>query len=120
MPNTVPLAIAGQKYISLTTFRKTGVAVPTPLWFGEENGKLYFMSRSDSGKYKRLRNNPKVRVAPCTVRGKVTGPEFDATARILSEEDWKQARKTIAKKYWLMRISPFWSKKNVFFEISFS
>jgi uncharacterized protein len=118
MPSVVPAEISGQKYISLITFRKTGVAVPTPVWFGEENNKLYVMSRNDSGKSKRIRNNSRVNIAPCTIRGQITGPEFAATARILPEEDWRTARKTIARKYWLMRISPFWSRKNVFIEIT--
>ena len=78
-PSTIPDPIRGQKYISLTTLRKTGVGVATPVWFGEEDGKLYVMTRSDMGKTKRIRNNPQVRVAPCTIRGKVTGPEFPAT-----------------------------------------
>lgn len=78
------------------------------------------MSRNDSSKYKRVRNNSRVKVAPCTIHGQITGPEFEANAHILPEQDWKAARKTIAKKYWLMRISPFWSKKNVFIEIVFS
>jgi PPOX class probable F420-dependent enzyme len=76
MPSQIPAAIHAQKYISLTTFRKTGVGVPTPVWFGEQDGKLYVMTRSDMGKAKRIRNNPQVKVAPCTIRGKVTGPEF--------------------------------------------
>src|SRR5256885_16760927 len=80
MPSQVPAAIHDQKYISLTTFRKTGVGVATPVWFGEEDGKLYVMTRSDMGKTKRIRNNPQVKVAPCTIRGKVTGPEFAASA----------------------------------------
>jgi uncharacterized protein len=115
MPNLPE--IRGQKYISLITFRKSGAAVATPVWFGEQNGKLYVMTRSDSGKYKRIRNNARVLIAPCTVRGKVTGPEFAATARILPAEDWPRARKTIEKKYWLARIPFFWSKKNVYVEI---
>lgn len=117
MTPSVPSAISGQKYISLITFRKTGIAVPTPVWFGEQDGKLYVMSRNDSGKYKRIRNNSRVRIAPCTIRGKVTGPEFEAQGRILPPEAWPEARKTLTQKYWLMRISPFWSKKNVFLEI---
>ena len=62
--STVPATIQGQKYISLTTFRKDGTALATPVWFGEEDDKLYIMTRSISGKYKRIRNNPQVRVAP--------------------------------------------------------
>ena len=83
----IPSEIHGQKYISLTTFRKSGAGVATPVWFGEDNDKLYVMTRSDSGKYKRIRNNPRVTVAPCTIRGKVIGPQFEATARIVPTED---------------------------------
>jgi PPOX class probable F420-dependent enzyme len=60
----IPPVIQGQKYISLTSFRKSGAAVATPVRFGEQDDKLYAMTRSDSGKYKRIRNNPQVRVAP--------------------------------------------------------
>src|SRR5271170_4937600 len=109
----IPPQVQGQSYMRLTTFRKNGVAVPTPVWFGEADGKMYVMSRPDSGKCKRLRNNPQVRIAACTMRGKVTGPEFDATARILPPEGWPGARKAINQKYWAARL-PFWSKKNVY------
>jgi uncharacterized protein len=113
----IPREIQGQKYISLSTFRKNGAAVPTPVWFGEQQDKLYVKTRSDSGKFKRLRNNPQVRIAPCTIRGKIIGPEFAATARLLPPQDWAPAQKTIEEKYWLARI-PFWSKKNVYVEIA--
>jgi PPOX class probable F420-dependent enzyme len=75
------------------------------------------MTRSDSGKYKRIRNNPEVRIAPCTVGGKIRGPEFAVTARMLPPEAWPLAHKTIKKKYWLARFTLFSSKKNVFIEI---
>ena len=91
----IPPEIKGQKYIDLATFRKDGSAVHTPVWFGEKDDRLYVMTRSDSGKYKRIRNNPKVRIAPCTMRGKITGPEFAATVRILPPEDWAWASKTV-------------------------
>ena len=113
----VPSEIKGQKYISLASFRKNGDPVHTPVWFGEKDDKLYVMTRSDSGKYKRIRNNPRVGVAPCTMRGKITGPEFAATARMLPSVDWPWARKTIERKYWLARIPFFWSKQNVYLEI---
>jgi PPOX class probable F420-dependent enzyme len=114
----IPPEIQGRKYVSLTTFRKNGAAVSTPVWFGDDDDKLYVKTRSDSGKYKRIRNNPQVRVAPCTMRGKIIGPEFTATARILPSEDWSRAQASIEKKYWLARISFLWSKKNVYIEIS--
>ena len=119
MPSTVPPEIHGQKYISLTTFRKTGVGVATPVWFGEEDGKLYVMTRHDLGKAKRIRNNPQVRVAPCTMGGKVTGPEFAATARILPPEEHAHARQTINRKYWMARIPLIWSRTDTYFGISF-
>jgi len=120
MPSQIPAAIQNQKYISLTTFRKNGTGVPTPVWFGEDSGKLYVMTRSDMGKTKRLRNNHQVRIAPCTIRGKVTGQEFTATARILPPEEHQRARQTLNRKYWMARIPLIWSRTDTYIEISFS
>ena len=111
-----PPEIHGQKYICLITFRRTGDAVSTPVWFAEKDDKLYVKSRRDSGKCKRIRNNPRVRVAPCTISGKVTGPEFEACARILPDENSAVARGVIEKKYWLARLS-LSNKQNVYIEI---
>ena len=119
MASQIPPAIQGQKYISLTTLRKTGVGVPTPVWFGEEAGKIYVMTRHDMGKAKRIRNNPNVKVAPCTIRGKVTGLELAATARILPPEEQRRARQTINRKYWMARIPLIWSRTDTYFEITF-
>ena len=113
---SIPPEIRGQKYISLITFRKNGTAVPTPVWFGEKNEKLYIVTRSDSGKSKRIRNNSQVRIAPCTLRGRITGPEFGATARVLPPEAWQWARTTVREKYWLARLS-IRSKSNIYLEI---
>ena len=117
MPS-VPVEFDRQKYLNLASFRKNGIAVRTPIWFAEQDGKLYVMTRSDSGKYKRIRNNPQVRIAPCNMRGKITGPEFPATARTLAPEDWPRARKLLASKYWLMKVPFLWSKKNTFVELA--
>ncbi len=119
MATLIPAPIQGQKYISLKTFRKNGVGVATPVWFGEQDGKLYVMTRSDMGKTKRIRNNPEVRVAPCTIRGKVTGPESAATARILPPEEQARARQTINRKYWMARIPLIWARTDTYLEISF-
>jgi len=115
---SIPAEIHGKKYISLATFRKNGTPVRTPLWFAELNGKLYFMTRNDSWKYKRIRNNPNVTVAHCTIRGKITGPDFAAHARVLPTEQWPEARKAVERKHWLARL-PFWSSKNEYLEIEF-
>lgn len=119
MDNAIPTAIRGQKYISLTTFRKTGAGIATPVWFGEDSGKLYVMTRSDMGKTKRIRNNPQVKVAPCSIRGKVRGPEFDATARLLPPDDFPRARKTLNRKYLMARLTSPFSRADAFLEISF-
>jgi uncharacterized protein len=115
----VPAAIHNQKYISLTTIRKTGAGVATPVWFGEENDKLYVMTRSDMGKTKRIRNNPQVKVAPCTMSGKVTGAEFAATARILPNDEHRNARATLNRKYWMARLPLIWRRTDTYIEIAF-
>lgn len=119
MTSQIPSAIHNQSYISLTTFRKTGVGVPTPVWFGEDDGKLYVMTRGTMGKAKRIRNNPKVQVAPCTMSGKVTGAQSPATARVLPPEEHDHARETINRKYWMARLPLLWSRTDTYFEITF-
>ncbi len=118
MAGEIPIALKSQKYASLTTFRKNGTAVATPVWFAEDGGKIYVMTRGDSWKTKRVRNNPEVRLAPCTIRGKVTGPEFAGRARILLADEWGPARSAIRAKYWITRISALWSRKNIYLEIT--
>ena len=113
-----PARLPGEKYISLATFRRNGQEVQTPVWFAEQAGKLYVMTRSDSGKYKRIRNNPQVRLAPCTTRGKVTGAWIEAQARILDREEQGMARQALARKYFLIRFPWLWSRKNIFLEIT--
>jgi len=119
MSEAIPPAIRGQKYISLTTFRKNGAKIATPVWFGEDGDKLYVMTRSDMGKTKRIRNNPQVTVAPCTMRGKVIGPEFAASARILPPEEHARARQAINRKYWAARLPLIWSRTDTYLEITF-
>jgi uncharacterized protein len=118
MPMAIPAAIHGQKYISLATFRKTGVAVPTPIWFAEEGDKLVFMTNSKLGKVKRIRNNAQVKIAPCTIRGKITGPEFAATARILPNDNAARVRRAIEAKYWLARVPFLWRNTDTYVEIT--
>ena len=117
---SLPAELAGQKYVSLMTFRKTGVPVRTPIWFAENDGKLYLFTNPKSGKVKRIRNNPRVRIAPCTMRGRITGPEFEATARILRSAEAELGLSFMKKKYWLMRIPFLWSKDSIFIELILS
>ncbi len=108
-------SLRGRKYIDLVTFRKTGVAVHTPVWFAEADGRLYAFTRPDAGKMKRIRNNPRVEVAPSTIRGRALGPCVAATARIAPDQ--AAAREAIRRKYWLARIPWLWSKDNVYVEL---
>ena len=114
----IPAEIHGQRYISLATFRKSGVAVYTPIWFAEYDDKLYFMTNSKLGKCKRIRNNPQVKIAPCTIRGKITGPEFTATAQILPTQEFARVRQAINAKYWLARLPFLWRKTDTCAEIT--
>ena len=118
MTPSIPAEIRGQSYISLATFRKNGIAVYTPVWFAEDTGKLYVMTGSKFGKYKRIGNNPQCKIAPCTIRGKITGPEFPATARILPAEDHSKVRKLINAKYWLARVPLIWRNTDAYLEIT--
>ena len=114
----IPAEIHGQRYISLATFRKTGVAVYTPIWFAEEDDKICFMTNNKLGKVKRIRNNPQVKIAPCTVRGKIIGPEFSATARILPAGNANRVRHAINAKYWLARLPLLWRNTDTYVELT--
>ena len=116
MPDSPFSHLRGHDYIDLVTFRKSGVGVHTPVWFADAGGRLYVMTRSDSGKMKRIRNNPKVEIAPCTMRGRPLGPAAPATARLA--DDQQAGRNAIRRKYWLARIPWLWSSKNVYLELS--
>jgi len=101
---------AGHKYLSLETFRKTGVGVRTPLWFAEKDGELLLYTVADSGKVKRLRNNPRVRFTPSDMRGRVLGDWTDGTARFLEGEEAREANRLLNRKYWLKRLFDWTSK----------
>ena len=93
-----------RKYLNIETFRKNGQGVRTPVWFaGEpEDGapeKLYVYSTSDSGKAKRIRNNGRVRVAPCDVRGKLLGEWVEARAEVVTGAEAEHGMKLLNKKY---------------------
>jgi PPOX class probable F420-dependent enzyme len=90
---------AGEKYINVETYRKNGQGVRTPVWFIESDGILYVRTADDTGKYKRIRNNPSVQIAPCDMRGSVKGKWVKGEARIASEEEKLKTFKMLEKKY---------------------
>jgi uncharacterized protein len=81
------------KFVSLVTFRKDGREVATPVSPVVVDGKLMFYSVKNQGKVKRIRATKRVRVAPCTMRGKVTGAWVEGTGRIVTEPDLMQRMK---------------------------
>lgn len=96
-------ALRGHWYIVLTTFRRDGAGVMTPVWFAVEDGKLYVGTPADSGKVKRIRNNPKVQLAPCTASGRALGPSIEARARVLPADEEAAANQALNRKYGLRR-----------------
>ena len=95
--------VQGRKYMSLTTFRKNGKPIATPVWFVEKEGKICVWTQVHSGKMKRLRHNSEVSVAPCTMRGKVIGPTVEGLARIVSPQEREEVRLLLRSKYGLMQ-----------------
>jgi len=103
--------LESQKYISLETYRKNDKAVRTPVWFVIKDDLVYVVTRSQTGKVKRLNNNEKVKIATCTIKGKITGRWIQGTAKILTDAETKDAVKLRDKKYGFMaKITKFLSK----------
>ena len=89
MEHSNPLSrFENERVISLETYRRNGQPVRTPVWFLRENGLLYVYTDDSTGKVKRLRRNPKVRVAPSHFRGKPKADYVDAEAHIETATDF--------------------------------
>jgi hypothetical protein len=87
------------KYLLLTTFRKDGTAVPTPVWVAPDGDRLTVWTAADSGKVKRIRQSADVRVGPCDVRGRALGPSMPATAQVLTAQESDHVKDLVRKKY---------------------
>jgi PPOX class probable F420-dependent enzyme len=92
------------KYLSLTSFRRDGTAVATPVWFVADDGRLLVETDADSYKVKRIRRDPHVQVATCDARGRLRGRRVDATAEILPESERAYAEELIGRKYRIDRV----------------
>ena len=115
-----PNEIKSEKCISLETYRKNNQSVKTPVWFIVKDNLIFVVTRSKTGKVKRLQNNLKVKFATCTARGKITGKWFSGTAQIITDDQTKEIVKLRDKKYGFMaKIAKFFSKnKGEFFGFS--
>jgi PPOX class probable F420-dependent enzyme len=93
---------AGERQILLTTYRRDGTPVGTPVHVAVEGDAAYVRTFDPSGKLKRIRNNPDVDIAPSTLRGRATGPSSRARARILEGDESVHAAQLLAAKYPLL------------------
>lgn len=96
--------LQGNQYINIETFRKNGVGVKTPVWFVEDHSSLYIRTIADSGKVKRIRNNPDVKIAACRADGQVLGDWIDAKAYEKTDQPTnKHVDQLLNKKYGLIK-----------------
>ena len=97
--------LAAGRYLSLTTFRRDGTPVSTPVWLARDGERLVVVTESASGKAKRLRHTSRVELAPCTARGVETGPRVRGEARLADEAGTARVRAAIATRYgWQFRL----------------
>jgi uncharacterized protein len=103
---TVVDEIGRSKYVSLTTYRKDGTAVATPVWHVMHGGELLVVSDAEAWKVKRIRNNSRVVVTVCGFRGGIApgAPSAEGTARLLDESGTATGRALLARKYVTSRI----------------
>ncbi|HZS92733.1 MAG TPA: PPOX class F420-dependent oxidoreductase [Chloroflexota bacterium] len=90
---------ARQKTILLTSYRRDGTPVGTPVHVAVDGDRAFIRTWDATWKYKRMRNNPEVEIAPSTVRGRPTGPAIHAHARLLSGDEATYAARALARKY---------------------
>jgi len=99
------MALSDERYMLLTTFRRDGTPVSTPVWVVPlDGGNVGFWTSSGSGKAKRLAHTDRVTVQPCDARGRVRSgtSALDATARVVSGADLELIRETVRAKYGVM------------------
>jgi PPOX class probable F420-dependent enzyme len=98
------MSLENEKYVLLTTFRRDGRPVSTPVWLAQmPDGEFGFSTASESGKAKRLRHTPRVTLQGCDRSGGDThGPVYDAQARLVTDTELAQVRAAVAAKYGAM------------------
>ncbi len=107
MSSTLDMLGAAQ-YLLITTYRKDGRAVPTPVWGARDDDALVFWSVADSGKIKRIRRTSRVLVGPCDVRGRPTGESVPGRAVVLDGAGTEHVRSLLRRKYGLMGRLTLW------------
>lgn len=92
-------ALEGHRYIALTTYRKSGEEVSTPVWFVRAGDVLHVFTDVESGKVRRIRNDPRVTLAPSDFRGRPRGGSIEAVARIMDGPEFDFADCALREKY---------------------
>ena len=87
------------RYLSITSYRRDGQGVATPVWFVQRDGKLLVETDAASGKVKRIRRNPQVRVAVCSASGRLRGAQVRGVAEILPGSEIGAVERLIGGKY---------------------
>ena len=95
---------AKQQFINVETYRRNGQGVPTPVWFVEDMGTLYVRTGDNSGKVKRIRNNPRVRVTPCDMRGGPLGEWVEGQARFADAAEAERVGQLLTRKYGFQKV----------------
>ena len=94
-------ALARARYLNLESTKRDGTAVRTPLWFAPgADGTFYVYSQAEAFKVKRLRRNPRCRIAACDMRGNVTGPWLEARAEIVAGDAAAHGMALLNRRYW--------------------
>jgi hypothetical protein len=87
------------KTVLLTTYKRDGTAVGTPVSIAFDGDRAFFRSYDKAWKTRRLRHDPRARVAPCTLRGRPTGPAIQARATLLQGEQARSAARALARRH---------------------
>lgn len=95
-------SLARSKYVSLTTFKRDGTPVATPVWVAGEGERLVVITPVETGKVKRLRHTSRVLLAPCDVRGSLKGLHVEGTARLTDAAGTERVLSLIDDKYGLV------------------
>ncbi len=104
--------LQSQKYISLETYKKNNQPVRTPVWFVIQSNLVYVVTREKTGKVKRIKNNPNVKISVCTFNGKSTRNWISGKATKVLGEESETAIKLRKQKYGFMtRIAQLASKR---------
>jgi PPOX class probable F420-dependent enzyme len=99
------------KYLSLTTFRKDGTPVATPVWLVQDGDSLRVITQGDSGKAKRLRNDSRVLLAPCDARGNLKGGQVEGSAVLQDAAQTARTAQLVEARYGLLGKLLMWRSR---------